>query len=152
MVCGSVYAELPTNAYIMDVSDGSKLIKQCSRVSPRNVNDYWTINEKIVASLEKKLRMLFEKSKEPDIDAYIRQYVGIIVEDYSFSQNIFKFLRKGDSESGKKRIYANMVLYDARLAESAGFPIIVCDGGYTSWGIEYDVESKEFMNYSVNGP
>ena len=29
--------------------------------------------------------------------------------------------------------------------------IVICDGGSAYWGIEYDPQTKKFMNYSANG-
>jgi hypothetical protein len=127
-------------AVILTCDQARRLVKQCSRTGPENVTDFWMPSLVEIDSLEKALpRFIADKSglRKP-ISAYCRQYVGLIV-------------------NGRKLIYVNALLaseFENREADAIDWrkePVTVCDGGADAWGVEFDVSSRRFEHFAVNG-
>ena len=118
---------------------------QCSRVSP---SGWWTTvapSETEIARLEKALPLWMksvagaQKSRQmrwnSDFKTYIFQYGALI-------------------RGGKRLIYINAApagIFDKDPVWRRE-PEMVCDGGASFWGVEWDVKSGKFQNLAFNGP
>ena len=75
-----------------------------------------------------------------DMDEFGRQYGGLVV-------------------AGRKIIYVNAFSRSAMDQSGSDSnsnwraqPVMVCDGGASFFGVEYDPQSKSFAHFEFNGP
>lgn len=135
-----VQVRLPSGGYfILPLSAGQSLLRQCSRSSPSNVSEFWSPSLEQIGKLEQALPayLRFSEGRKPVIAAtaqYHRQYVGIVV-------------------NGRRLIYGNF--YPTSVSDyfdEKSTPVIVCDGGASFWGIVFEPESSVFLDLQINGP
>jgi hypothetical protein len=128
---------LPDRFAILPESQGPALVRQCSRLAPRDVSGFWSPSVAQVLALEQRLPDLFRKS-QPKIKLanYFRQYVGIV-------------------SHGRKLIYLNAFIkggLDVNPKKDwKTTAIIVCDGGDGFWGVEFDPAENTFQHLETNG-
>jgi hypothetical protein len=129
---------LPDHCAILPTSEGSSLIKQCSRGSPTNVSDFWSPSPLQVNTIEKLLPKLLLNSghKIKLLNSY-HQYIGI-------------------TSHGKKLIYLNSFTKSVVTESSEHLDwhkkaVIICDGGDAFWGAEFDPAENAFHNLQFNG-
>lgn len=124
---------------------GTELLRQCSRPTPKPGEGGWTPSVADVARLEAKLPSAFQAAA---LDArghgklvlagaprgWIRQYVGIV-------------------RGGKRFLYGNFApaSVEQDKPERRERPIVVCDGGPSFFGAEYDVEMDAISHLAFNG-
>jgi hypothetical protein len=140
-------AYIPAFSAIMDSSAGPKMLHQCSRSTPNNIQSYWKPSKRDIDSLENRFQVIKEiRSKEccvggariDSLQQYGFQYVGVIIK-------------------GKKYIYINafpieeLSIFKAHNTDPGTTPILACDGGKSFWGALFDPESKEFSSLAFNG-
>jgi hypothetical protein len=132
--------QLPSGGlFILPVSAGQSLLRQCSRSSPSNVSQFWSPSLEQIQRLEHDLPMYVRPGdgRKPviaDTVQYHRQYVGIVV-------------------NGKRLIYGNF--YPTSVSDyfdEKSTPVVVCDGGASFWGIVFEPESSVFLDLQINGP
>ncbi len=129
---------LPSDGkFILPVSKGEALLKQCSRTTPQKVSGYWQPSATQISKLETLLPQFLQKAAKtgihaPDKLAFHRQYVGIVV-------------------GNKRLIYGNFYNMEASDMNQASEPIVVCDGGAAFWGIVFSPEDGVFSDLRVNG-
>src|SRR6266480_3041769 len=112
---GATVAEtLPEHCVILPQSQGPALIRQCSRMSPTNVTDFWTPSVSDVLGIEQRLPELLRKSGHRiNFAASRRQYLGFV-------------------SHGKKLIYLNgFPEFKPHRGDPdwKSVPITCCDGG-----------------------
>ena len=125
--------------FILPISAGQSLLRQCSRSSPSNVSQFWSPSLEQIQRLERALPgyVRFNEGRKPVIAhtvEYHRQYVGIVV-------------------NGKRLIYGNF--YPTTVSDyfdEKSTPVVVCDGGASFWGIVFEPESSVFIELQINGP
>ena len=140
------------------------LLRQCSRATPHDITGYWLPSESQIAALEPKLSVLVDaesrrrhdaeekqladfsaktgkewKSRPWQLPVYVRQYAGLV-------------------QGGHKIIYVNGFyaglprdMPPDRKLNWREQPVIVCDGGASFFGVEYDPQAKTFANLAFNG-
>lgn len=127
---------------ILAATDGPTVIRQCSRRGPRSTG-FWAPSRQEVLSAERELEAYLSKpncATRDTLDHYFRQYIGFI-------------------RNGRRFLYVNALHDSVRndfsvVGESPGWPlipIVVCDGGDSFWGVEFDVEAQTFQNLECNG-
>jgi hypothetical protein len=138
----------PAKGAILPLGKAERLGKQCSRPSPGPVTGTWSPSKAMIADLEFALGEQIERElkaipKEgPKPQDYYRQYAGLLI-------------------GGKQVIYVNGVQGSVvERDEGAGRPkrglwtnepIMICDGGMVTFGVEYDPATKAFGNFAFNG-
>lgn len=132
--------QISSDSVILPKAQVKKLMHQCSRPTPDNVDGFWSVSDQVAQNVDRdidKVTALHSKSgltiHQPR--DYFRQYGGIKL-------------------SGKRFIYVNAVRHGA--FGRTKFPwkseaIRICDGGDTSWGALYDPETGDFSQLAVNG-
>jgi hypothetical protein len=70
----------------------------------------------------------FDWPNDPSL--YARQYIGYY-------------------EDGRRMIYGNY--YPAQFRSDPGEPLVLCDGGYTLFGVEYDLDSRTVRRIAFDG-
>jgi hypothetical protein len=117
--------------------DGFRL---CSREAPQGISGYWELGKAEVERIDRALMVHLSRSGlQGHLSAppsrYERQYLGL-VRGARRAVYINAFPVRGEAEHAKARM---------EFAEW-------CDGGSLFWGIEYDVKSRRFLNFSANIP
>jgi hypothetical protein len=115
--------------------DGFRL---CSREVPQNITAYWELGEAEVTRIDQELvrhigRTGVRQRLTLAPDGYVRQYLGLVRDGKRFAYvNAFP-LRAGEDVSRARAEFAKW-----------------CDGGGLFWGIEYDMQTRTFLNFAVN--
>lgn len=129
---------LPKNgSFILSVSLGETLLKQCSRIAPANISGYWKPSSSQIAKLETQLPAYIGKitgnhKRVPSNIEYHRQYVGIVV-------------------GSKRFIYGNFYPSSLPAQNEQSTPVVICDGGASFWGVVFDLELGQFFELKLNG-
>jgi hypothetical protein len=119
------------------------LAHQCSRVSPGPVEGVWTPSDADIAQLEDELILVVAQEQEragesPSPGGYYRQYAGFVI-------------------GGQRIIYVNGVDESAiQSGTNTSFnwrtqAVQICDGGPITFGVEYNVATRQFSNFAFNG-
>jgi hypothetical protein len=121
------------------------LARQCSRTSPGPVEDIWTPTDTEAYAIEDELILLLAREMEnagqsPSPGGYYRQYAGFVI-------------------GGRRIIYVNgvdesAVEHDPNAQHRFDWrtqPILICDGGPITFGVEYDPATRQFSNFAFNG-
>ena len=154
-VCSAAIAEPPPirllpadGLYSLPLEQAGQLFHQCSRGAPDPGAGLWSPLRSEIAALEIALPPYLAERKAamqptpPEKVEYGRQYVG--------------FTRKG-----AHLIYGNffpLSLWSMPpsasrgLPDPASWPVIICDGGPTLWGIVYNPATNSFEEPQFNGP
>jgi hypothetical protein len=135
------------HAVVLSPNQVGPTLKQCSRLTPQNVDGAWGVPPAVVAQLEQDLNKLSGLKSSQCCDsgrsvknpgAYLRQYVGVTIR-------------------GKKYVYINAFegpithLRHESLDVLMHRPVIICDGGDAFWGALYDPETRTFSALAFNG-
>lgn len=134
-------AAAPTDGeYVLfDRSKTAAMLRQCSRDAPAPGEAGWTPLAGDIIALEAALPTMLaaQIARRPAFASaphgWLRQYVGIV-------------------RDGRRTIYGNFVPKGAGAGRWRTEPIIVCDGGESFFGAEYDVVAKRFTQVAFNGP
>ncbi len=138
----------PAKGAILPLNKVERLARQCSRKSPGPVTGTWTPGKAMIADLEFALGEEIETNLKavPNAGAkpqdYYRQYAGLLID-------------------GKQIIYINGVQGSVvERDQGAGRPgrglwtnepVMICDGGTITFGVEYDPATKAFDKFAFNG-
>lgn len=146
--CSGEPIAVPTSAFAPDsgvVFEGDKareLTQQCSRAAPGPAEETWTPEAADIAAMEPALATLIDTelyaqwpNEALSASDYRRQYGGLIV-------------------GGRRIIYINGFRAegeDGEIAVWRTWPMIICDGGPITFGVEYDPADGSFSNFAFNG-
>lgn len=132
----SLRAESSEKGVILSGPEGRMLLQQCSRMSPEEVTGFWTPSGEEIEQLEAAFFEFIKDKRPPNRDFllndYYRQYTG--------------FMR-----GGKKFIYVNGFSHTRKGHDWRRIAYVVCDGGGSFFGVEYDMETKRFSHLEYNG-
>ena len=131
-----------SHAVILIGNAALPLFKQCSRGGPEQVTGYWTPSVGDVQQIERDAPAYFKAQK--------REKPGMMVRDYR--------QYAGFIQHGRRMIYMNAF----PAAEAAEFSkeksqswhsvaVVICDGGPSIYGVEYDLKTRLFQNLEFNG-
>jgi hypothetical protein len=122
-----------TYGVIFKGQQAKDLLQQCSRATPEKVSAQWTPSVQQITQLEQKFPAYKQKLKRPtaQLSSFYRQYAGFMA-------------------GGRKIIYVN--LFPKRIDPVwRSRAVIVCDGGEQFWGVEFEVDTWQFVNAAFNG-
>ena len=130
--------EAPKRAVALKLSAFKDGFRLCSRKGPQNVTAYWELDPVEVARIDRALMKHIARSGLKGrlslaADGYVRQFLGL-VRDGRRIVYINAFGARGGEDEAKAR------------SEFA----VWCDGGSLFWGIEYDAQTKSFLNFAAN--
>jgi len=138
---------IPDYSVILPSEQGEKMMQQCSRSVPNNIEKFFNLTEQDIHLLEDNfMKLLTVKSTNccfsgitiKSLDNYGFQYIGIVI-------------------NSKKFIYINAFSYETKDEFSTFYknwqtqPVIWCDGGDSFWGVLFSLDKKTFSQLSVNG-
>lgn len=137
----------PQYSTILESDKGAKMVEQCSRSVPDNVDAYFDLTKEDVAILENNFRKILSMKATgcclkgwniENLDDYAFQYIGVVINNRRYIYiNAFIVESEDDFNNWYKNWETN--------------PIVMCDGGDGFWGTLFDLENKSFLQLSVNG-
>ncbi len=108
----------------------------------------WLPTEKQVdESLASVLKFLRDNKLHNQLYPYYKNQIKKILKHFSN----YRVQLVGGTVNRKKRIWLNFFLVDTDFKDWKQRPIIVLDGGYHFWQIEYTIDGKQCINFRVNG-
>ena len=130
---------------VLEGDQARALAHQCSRVSPGPVESIWTPTPAQLDALESELILLLSRQLEaagesPSPGDYYRQNAGFVIGG---RQIIYV-------NGGAQSVLPDNVSTDHHFdwrTQATG----ICDGGTITFGVEYDVASRQFSNFAFNG-
>jgi hypothetical protein len=134
----------PRYSTILDSSMGERLLKQCSRATPKDISEYWSPTRKDVQVIEARFKKVMElKSSNgqavSNLDKFAFQYMGVTIETKRYVYlNAFQV----DNDAGFSTFYKNWETN----------PIVICEGGDSYWGTLFDLDKLKFSTLEMNGP
>lgn len=139
---------IPQYGTILSSDKGEKIMNQCSRSIPENIDKYFDLTKENIELLESNFRKVlaikstirypFVGWKVDKLENYGFQYLGIVI-------------------SNRKYIYLNAFIIDSEDDFTNWYknwkvdPIVICDGGDGYWGALFDLETGSFSQLSING-
>lgn len=135
----------PRDGTVLSGDNAKAMLHQCSRGAPEHADGLWQPNAAQIHDLEVRLPKALadatgKNPNNPSSPGYGRQYAGLIV-------------------AGHKIIYVNAFprgmneAFDTPQEKNDWHtqPVVVCDGGPSFFGAEYDPATKTFANFAFNG-
>jgi hypothetical protein len=120
---------------VLQGDQATSLIKQCSRPALKNIKGTWIPSANQIALMEQQLDKYLGKhhpSIRKNIGQLYFQYAGLI-------------------RNKKKIIYINTLDQHAQAnPDWRHTAMIICDGGDTFWGLEYDPMTHQFSEMTFN--
>jgi hypothetical protein len=138
------FALLPGRSVVLPERSAAAVRNQCSRADVPNFEATWKPSPNDVEALENRLHELnpilyrggaSSKHRTPlhvDVNHYYRQYCGLVVD-------------------GKRLIYINALLSGLVDSNWRTEPFVICDGGWSAWGVLYDPTNGHFSQLYING-
>ncbi len=130
---------LPVDAVVLLPSQADSLLAQCSRETPSKGGEAWTPSVEDILALESLLPEALRLSRHirgPDFskapNGWKRQYVGIV-------------------RNGRRLVYGNFFPSHETQWPSRTEAVVVCDGGPSFFGVEYDVAARRIVHLAFNG-
>ena len=143
--CASRGSPLPADAVILPPEAIARLLRQCSRDEPPLGEGDWRPAPEHIAALELALPQALSARRRADHpdwsrapQGWRRQYVGIVRQGRRFIYGSF-YPRNSGGE------------FEAWARDWRTVPVIICDGGPSFFGVEYDVEAGRFTHVAFNG-
>jgi hypothetical protein len=139
----------PSFSASLDTKSGRLLLKQCSRATPKNISNFWTLSHSDIATLESNFSNISSvKAKDcciigmkvQNLENFGFQYVGVIIHKKKYIY-INAFPLEEIAQRKKDRL----------TFDPTKNPILVCDGGSAFWGALFDIETKKFSFLTFNG-
>ena len=130
------------HATILTGKSALPLFNPCSRNPPAHITGYWTPAVSDIQQLERDAPTYLKAQKRTTpkmMVKHYRQYAGFI-------------------QQGRKMIYVN----GFQDPEDRGYPshghtqwqsepVVACDGGPSYYGMEYDIQTRQFYHLEFNG-
>src|ERR1035437_2030880 len=130
------------NKYVPDISTiitldkGKDLLHQCSRSTPKKVQEFFNLTQKDIVTLQlnfKKVKLVKNErgKKVKNLITYGFQYLGVIIKD-------------------KKYIYVNAFYVKTpqdlftKFKDWKTYPVVACKGGKSFWGVLFGLEDGTF--------
>lgn len=138
----------PAKGAILTAAKGERLGKQCSRPSPGPITGTWSPSKTQISDLEfalgeqieRELKAIPRPGATPQ--GYYRQYAGLLIggQQIIYVNGVQDSVVERDEGAGrpKRGLWTNE-------------PVMICDGGTITFGVEYDPATKAFANFAFNG-
>lgn len=130
---------LPEGAIILPEDQAARLLHQCGRNAPSPNGPTWQPSAGEIRRLEAQLPAALNSQREADDpdwsrapSGWFRQYVGIV-------------------RGGRRLIYGSFDTPQPREDRWRREALIVCDGGRSIFGVEYDADAHRIVRLAFNG-
>lgn len=138
----------PAEGVVLTAAKAERLARQCSRPSPGPVTGTWTPTKQVISDLELTLGEEIQKELAtiPEAAAkaqdYYRQYAGLLIggRQVIYINGVHATVVERDEGAGRPQrgLWTNE-------------PVMICDGGTITFGVEYDPATKAFDKFAFNG-
>ena len=136
-------AALPEGAAILDEAQRDALLRQCSRSTPPPGESGWRPGAADIVAME------------AAVAAALRQRRGAGEPDWARFPSIWRRQYVGVVRGGRRYIYGNAFPVDPFAASDPDRwrreTALICDGGPSFFGVEYDVEAGRITHIAFNG-
>lgn len=141
------YDFIPLYSTVLASENGDKMMNQCSRSVPENIDKYFDLTKENIELLESNFRKIlaikstgccFNGWEVENLENYGFQYIGVEINNRKYIY-LNAFIIDGDDDF--TNWYKNW-----KVA-----PIVMCDGGDGFWGVLFDLETQNFSQLSING-
>lgn len=135
---------------LIDPALGERATTTCSRAGPENPTRFFTPTPREVTAIESAAMRLL-RSRADEYRALLPDSNGVEPGPFDWPNEPALYARQyiGYYENGRRMIYGNY--YPAQFRSDPGEPLVLCDGGYTLFGVEYDVESRSVRRIAFDG-
>jgi hypothetical protein len=125
------------SSVILCGSAARDVFNQCSRSAPKGVSGYYLPSLIEVHRLESALPQYLSTQRQ-------------LGKPINFLNYHFQYA--GFTRNGHNMIYINAFRPDGVESFNWRFnPVLVCDGGSSFFGVEFDTQTEKFSNFSFNG-
>lgn len=148
-LCCIACSAFADDGVVLSPEEAIKVAHQCSRISPGPLQGTWQPTASQIKKLEMELpaefrrasqaqtrfleiKNLTEEESERRLAHYVRQYAGLTVG----TRNI---------------IYVNAVQIEPAEEPWRTKAVLICDGGPSAFGVEYNPSTGAFSNFAFNG-
>ena len=145
VACASVPREqqMPDNAFITDPGEIPFLFRQCSRPSPTFVASSYRLETRDILALERAL---------PSALSEHLQKAGYGSGMVTFQPSSYRRHYAAYEAGGRAMIYGSFAPLSVGPGRNGpASPVMVCDGGPSFFGAEFDVTSQQITRLSFNG-
>ena len=134
----------------ISLEEAPKLFKQCSRTAPVPEGPVWLPQDAEIRDLEQQLGHFFVQNTR--LDDHLKQgQLRAIELGLDPNQQKYQAQFAGFERGGDKYIYASYLTHGLAIsAQNDEDAIILCDGGSGAWGIVYNLQTHELVEFSVN--
>ena len=141
---------IPAIAYL-DTTEGRRLLHQCSRDAPVGVTSLWQVTPEEVLGLD--ALVAAEVGRQLGKKVAIRSPMGprLLHDTTRYFVQVIG-IRRGEL----KRVYVSGVVLDAVKSfgdapQWRSRALIVCDGGFGFFGVEFDMARRSLVRFFFNG-
>jgi hypothetical protein len=133
---------------LIDPSAGERATQTCSRAGPENPSRFFSPSPREVTAIETAaMRLLRERADD---------YADLIGErdivdpfDWPGDPSLYQRHYIGYYEDGRRMIYGSY--FPAGDSPFPDEPLVICDGGYQFFGVEYDLDAQSVRRIAFDG-
>jgi len=138
---------------LFDPSLGTVATTTCSRPGPENPSQFFTPSPREVTAIESAAMRLLRDNRA--------EYEALLSQDPTGSENrptpfdwpedpsLYHRQYVGYYEDGRRMIYGSY--FPASARPDAKEPVVLCDGGFRFFGVEFDVEADKVTRLAFDG-
>ena len=144
------YAERVT---LIDPALGERATTTCSRSGPENPTQFFTPSAREVTAIESAAMRLLRDNRA-EYEALLSQAStsgegGVTPFDWPEDPSLYDRQYIGYYEDGRRMIYGSYFPTGFRL--EPGEPVVLCDGGFRFFGVEFDLEANKVRRLAFDG-
>ncbi|HEX4736955.1 MAG TPA: hypothetical protein VH331_05275 [Allosphingosinicella sp.] len=151
--CSAESARLPDGAVILDGKMARAVLQQCSRDVPAIGEATWQPDAQQIRDLEAALPRALKSDRTPGNPYLYGPAYTKAGPDWSKAPSDWRRQYVGLIRHGRRFIYGNF--FPERDSEEfrnwKTEPALICDGGPSFFGAEYDPNSGRFTHFAFNG-
>jgi hypothetical protein len=142
-------AEFDPLINLLKPDQGPAILKQCSRSTPERGSSYFTPTMQDVSAFETALQASLDANPIFLKELEWRKQGGLAAPA-QVSKNWARDI-VGLHRNGRRFLYGNYYPKRDRPATLSKSPVIICDGGPSFFGAEYDIEYRKITHLKFNG-
>jgi hypothetical protein len=135
----------PGQQTVLPESAADEVLHQCSRSGVPLFDATWSPTPNDILQLEQRL---------PALNGTLHRLVPrhrLCVALRGYNLNDYHLQYSGMIEGGRLLIYVNALINGLEDGDWRRLPFNICDGGPSAWGVVYDVATRTFQRFSING-
>ena len=135
---------------LLDPALGTAATQACSRPGPENPERFFTPSRREVTAIEGATMRALSDHSEEYAQSIGGEQAGMATPfDWPHAPSLYKRQYIGYYENGRRMIYGNF--FPASEDFDARKPILICDGGWRLFGVEYDVGAMAVRRIAFDG-